>query len=155
MSKVVLPKFNIPGRRARWATNALLCIGGLVVVQVAVFALIAYKRQSAEAAAAPGLIAPVEAAAAAVPAEAPTPVSAAVAAQATDVAAAGVATAAAVPSSSKGAGKAERTSSRRSAHSARRAKATARTSGRSSKVVSSKGSSSKPDALDELLRRFK
>jgi hypothetical protein len=48
--KVVLPKFRVPGRGPHWMVMALWGVAGLVVIQVAVFAIIAWNHQSAPAA---------------------------------------------------------------------------------------------------------
>src|SRR3954452_22044222 len=48
--KVVLPKFNVPGLRPHWMILALWGVGGLVVVQAAVFVVIAWRHHTAHAA---------------------------------------------------------------------------------------------------------
>lgn len=51
-SKIVLPKFNVPGQRSsHFVVRALWCVGGLVAVQAGLFAFVVWQRQGADLAA--------------------------------------------------------------------------------------------------------
>jgi hypothetical protein len=147
--KVVLPKFRVPGMRSHWAMRALWIVGGLVLVQMGVFALIIMRQPGAEAAdvsaanAAPA--APVTASAPAATETAPAPVTAKPAGKPAEAPAA---TASAESAPLKG--------KRFRRHSYRHAR---RSSAASAKVLAKAGGpakqSKKTDAIDELLKRFK
>jgi hypothetical protein len=47
--KLVLPKFHIPRRGPHWMVMALCGVAGLVVIQIGIFAVIAWRRQGDQA----------------------------------------------------------------------------------------------------------
>jgi hypothetical protein len=150
--KVVLPKFRVPGMRSHWAMRALWIVGGLVLVQMGVFALIIMKQPGAEAADATAA-API---AAASPAAASAPGAKALV---QDPANPSVKTPEAPPSAptaTASASDAPVRGKRLRRHSYRHAR---RSSAASGKVLAKAGGpskkSKKPDAIDELLKRFK
>jgi len=148
--KVVLPKFRLPGRRPHWMVMVLWGVGALVLVQVAVLAALALRHPD-EAAAAPVATTPSPAAAAA-PATASTPAPAPA-----------VASAAAAPTTATGsrvltggmpaptAPLPDRAVAKRPVHHHSRHGTPARTLARAGRPEAP----SKPDALDELLKKFK
>jgi hypothetical protein len=76
--RLILPKFNLPGRRPHWMIIALWGVAGLVVLQMGVFATMAWRHQGARAVAVE-TVAPqaAQAPAAALPLAPPAPVAAA------------------------------------------------------------------------------
>jgi hypothetical protein len=137
--KLVLPKFTMPGQR-NWMAWALASVGGLVVVSLIVFGVVVWKNktqpQPLAHLPAQTLEAPLAAAARPVPAPQPKAALAAAAATAPDVA--------------KEVAPAKSTKAHRAHHSRGSGKALAR-AGASSHTRSS----GKPDAIDELLKKFK
>jgi hypothetical protein len=146
--KVVLPKFNVPGLRPHWMVMALWGVGGLVVIQAVVFAVIAWRHQGAEAAAAAASAPPAVAAAPA--ARVPDPVAApAVAPSAAAIKGAGL----------PAPGAAVATPPRRAAvarHAGRHAVGSkAKPMARVSTTKRSRPTALRNEELDELLRKFK
>jgi hypothetical protein len=144
--KLVLPKFHLPRRGPHWMVMALWGVAGLVVIQIAVFAVIAWRHQGGQAAAVtdPAASAPASAPAAQVVPAAPPPAAEAVPAASRPTMTGGMPPPTALAS--------RKTAIRHRARShgpARGAKATARTG------VAKPEGESKSDELDDLLRKFK
>ncbi len=149
---IVLPKFNLPGQRAKWVIRTLWIAGGLVAVQMVVLAVVLWNRQAPAVATLPASAPPVARTTATAPRPA-TPAAVAASPENQPVAAASQ------PSSDGAVAKREAAPSkpaRRAGHRPKHGKLLAKASAsqpRSGKS-GSKGSG-KPDAIDELLRKFK
>jgi len=142
--KLVLPKFQIPRRGPHWMVLALCGVAALVVIQIAVFGVIAWRHQGEQAAAPPdpAISAPASAQAVqAVPAA--TPAAAPVPAAARPTMTGGMPPPTALP--------ARKVATRHRVHprAGRGGKAVART------AATKPESAPKSDALDDLLRKFK
>jgi hypothetical protein len=138
--KIVLPKFTMPGQR-NWVVYALAGVGGLVVVSVIMFAVVVSKGGAVpSAAAARANVAEAPLAASAMPVPVAQPKAIALAAVAPT----------SPPDVAKEASPAKpvRSSSHRPHHGRTKALAKAGSAG-------GHPHSWKPDALDELLKRFK
>jgi type IV secretory pathway VirB10-like protein len=148
--KVVLPKFRVPGMRSHWAMRLLWIVGGLVLVQMGVFALIIMRQPGAEASDA---IAPRAPVAASSPAAAPAK------ALAQDPAKPSAKTPEAppaTPTATASASDAPVRGKRLRRHSYRHARRSSAASGKAlAKAGGPSKKSKKPDAVDELLKRFK
>lgn len=161
---IVLPKFTLPGDRAHWAVRTLWIAGGLVVVQAGFLGLAVLRHQSAATVASSQAATLVErvavkppVASAAAVAPAPSVASTSAIAQETPAQPAALAAAVGAPESGPRAGhSARKAASHRLRHSARSGKllaAAGASQSRAGKVVAKK--STKPDAIDDLLRKFK
>lgn len=142
--KVVLPKFRVPGRRPHWLVLVLWGVGALVVIQVAVLAALTLRHRD-EAAAAPA--APPSGATAAAPAAAPAAVASTAPASPKAVGGQVLTGGMPAPTAPLPEPAVARRPVRHRSHHAAPARALAR-GGRSD-------APSKPDALDELLKKFK
>jgi hypothetical protein len=148
--RVVLPKFRVPGRRPHWMVLALWGVAGLVAIQVAVFAVIAWKHQEPApdpvAQPAPQLAASLPAAAPATPAIRPAPAPTATSVAARPTMTGGMPAPAAMAMDS-------------GRHHRARPRAASQGGGGKSPsragVAAKSTPAGKPDALDELLKKFK
>jgi hypothetical protein len=153
--KVVLPKFRLPGRRPHWMVMVLWGVGALVVVQVAVLAALALQRHPDEAAAAPAATTTAPAAAAAhatASTPAPAPAVASTAAAPTTAPGSRVLTGGMpAPTAPLADGAVARRPVHHRSHHEHGHGAPARTLAKAGRPEAP----SKPDALDELLKKFK
>jgi hypothetical protein len=143
--KIEFPKFTVPGQ-TNWVKWALVGVGGLVVVSGSLFAVALAKRDAPTAAVvAPAKAPEVPLAPSATPRPAQKPAQALAAASTTPADTATTADDASAPA------KAASHRPRKTTHARTRSLAKASSSSPAGKA----GNSGKPDAIDELLKKFK